>query len=122
MQKVLALIAHDQKKKEMIDFCTKWQPKLSRISLIATGCTGDRIAQATGLPVECVLPGRNGGDIQIASRVASGEIHGVVLLFDPQRPGVHEPDIGPLLRICGLHNTPLALNLATAELLVKSMV
>jgi len=122
MQKVLALIAHDQKKQEMIDFCTKWHAKLSRLSLIATGLTGYRIAQATGLPVECVLPGHSGGDIQLASRVADGEIDGVILLFDPQRPGVHEPDIGTLLRICGLHNKPLALNLATAELLVQSMV
>ena len=122
MQKVLALIAHDQKKKELIDFCGKWQPRLSRLSLIATGETGDRIAQATGLPVECVLPGRSGGDLQIAARVADGEIAGVVLLFDPQRPGVHEPDIGPILRICGLHNVPLALNIATAELLIRSLI
>jgi methylglyoxal synthase len=121
MQKVLALIAHDQKKQEIIDFCSKWQPKLSRLSLIATGMTGYRISQATGLSVECVLPGHSGGDIQIASRVADGDIDGVILLFDPQRPGVHEPDIGAILRICGLHNTPIALNLATAELLVKSM-
>jgi methylglyoxal synthase len=74
------------------------------------------------LPIECVLPGRSAGDIQIASRVAGGEIAGVILLFDPERPGAHEPDIGTLLRVCGLHNVPIALNLATAELLVKSLI
>jgi methylglyoxal synthase len=121
MQKVLALIAHDQKKQEMVEFCTKWHSKLSRLSLIATGLTGYRVSQATGLPVECVLPGHNGGDIQLAAKVADGEIDGVILLFDPQRPGVHEPDIGTLLRICGLHDVPLALNLATAEMLVKAL-
>jgi methylglyoxal synthase len=122
MQKSLALVAHDQKKKEIIAFCLKHQVRLSRLSLIATGGTGARIAEATGLPIECVLPGRSAGDIQIASRVAGGEIAGVILLFDPERPGAHEPDIGTLLRVCGLHNVPIALNLATAELLVKSLI
>jgi methylglyoxal synthase len=121
MQKALALVAHDQKKRELIDFCVRHHGRLTRLSLIATGVTGERIAEATGLPIECVLPGRNAGDIQIAARVAAGEIAAVIMLFDPLRPAAHEPDIGTLLRVCGLHDVPIALNLATAEVLIKSL-
>src|SRR5258708_27105503 len=110
MQTPLALIAHDHRKKEMVSFCMKYHKQLVRLSLIATGATGARLAEATGLPVECVLSGAVGGDLQIAARVATGEVHGVIFLMDPFKQSPHDPDGQPLIRVCTLQNVPLALN------------
>jgi methylglyoxal synthase len=122
MQKVLALIAHDKRKKDLLEFCARHQSRLMRLSLIATANTGAQIAQASGLPVECVKSKRTGGDLQIAARVAGGEINGVILLCDPDQGPMHDPAVGPLLRVCDMNDVLIALNLATADLLIRALV
>jgi len=119
--KTLALIAHDQKKNEMVEFCRRHRAQLARLALIATGTTGSRITQATELPVECLLSGPLGGDAQIAARVAVKLVSGVVFLVDPLNAHPHEPDIQGLLRVCNVHNIPLATNLATADVLIDAI-
>ncbi len=117
----LALIAHDGKKDELAHFARARRAVLEKFDLVATGGTGDTVAQATGLPVEKVLSGPHGGDAQVASRVAEGRIAGVFFLVDPLDAHPHEPDIQGLLRICNVHNVPLATNEATAHLLVTGL-
>jgi methylglyoxal synthase len=115
----LALIAHDEKKTEIADFCRRHAQRLSKLTLIATGTTGAGIAEATGLPIERLLSGPLGGDAQIAARVAVGQVQAVFFLVDPLHAHPHEPDIQGLLRVCNVHNIPLATNIATAEVLIQ---
>lgn len=115
MHATLALIAHDSKKDEMVGFARRHESLLKRYRLIATGTTGQRIQAATGLPVDAMLSGPRGGDAQIAAEVATGSVRAVVFFVDPLYAQPHEPDIQALLRICNVHNVPLATNLATAE-------
>ncbi|MGC8877341.1 methylglyoxal synthase [Thermus sp.] len=114
----LALIAHDAKKEEMVAFCQRHRDLLSRFPLLATGTTGKRIAEATGLSVERVLSGPLGGDQQIGARVAEGRVLAVIFLQDPLTAKPHEPDIQALMRVCNVHGVPLATNLAAAEALL----
>lgn len=117
----LALIAHDEKKSEIVAFCQRHRAQLANLKLIATGTTGKRISEATGLAVECLLSGPLGGDAQIAARVATGQVQAVFFLVDPLSAHPHEPDIQGLLRVCNVHNIPLATNQATAEALMNMM-
>lgn len=117
----LALIAHDGKKDDLVAFCSRHKSRLAPLALVATGTTGDRIAAATGLTVERVLSGPMGGDAQVAARVAVGGVAGVIFLVDPLTAHPHDPDIQGLLRVCNVHNIPVATNLATAELVLKSL-
>jgi len=116
----MALIAHDQKKRELTDFCVRNRELLSRWQLLATGTTGQQIRAAAGLPVELLLSGPLGGDVQIAARVAEGRVGAVIFIVDPLSAHPHDPDIQGLQRICNVHNVPLATNIATAELIVQS--
>src|SRR4029078_9169532 len=118
----LALIAHDQKKDDLQAFCVRHRDLLAEFDLIATGTTGARIAEATGLPVMRYLSGPLGGDAQIAARVAVGEVAAVIFLVDPLYAHPHEPDSHGLLRVCNVHNIPVATNLATAELILREVV
>lgn len=115
----LALIAHDRKKDDLQAFCVRRRELLSRCDLIATGTTGLRIAEVTALPVTRYLSGPLGGDAQIAARAAVGEVAAVIFLVDPLYAHPHEPDIQSLLRVCNVHNVPVATNLATAELVLR---
>jgi methylglyoxal synthase len=115
---IIALIAHDRQKDDLQAFCVKHRDHLARFELIATGTTGQRIADATGLPVYRYLSGPLGGDAQIAARIAQKEVGAVIFLVDPLYAHPHEPDIQGLLRVCNVHNVPLATNLATAELVL----
>ena len=117
---VMALIAHDQKKRELTDFCVRNRELLSRWQLLATGTTGQQIRAAAGLPVELLLSGPLGGDVQIAARVAEGRVGAVIFIVDPLSAHPRDPDIQGLQRICNVHNVPLATNIATAELIVQS--
>jgi len=117
----IALIAHDGKKDDMIRFAQQHRDTLARFRLIATGTTGERIQQATELPVERMLSGPYGGDAQIAARVAQGEIVGVFFLVDPLYAHPHEPDIGSLLRICNVYDIPLATNEASARFVLAGL-
>ena len=117
----IALIAHDGKKDDMVRFVRTHREALARFDLIATGTTGERIAQATGLPVTRMLSGPYGGDAQIAAWVAEGKVAGVFFLMDPLYAHPHEPDIQGLLRICNVHNVPLATNEASGVFLLEGL-
>jgi methylglyoxal synthase len=121
MPRVLALIAHDRKKDDLVAFALRHIEELGRFHLIATGTTGARVAEATKLPVECLLSGPLGGDAQIAARVAVGEVTAVLFLVDPLYAHPHEPDIQSLLRVCNVHDIPVATNLATMEILIQQL-
>lgn len=121
MARTIALIAHDNKKDDMVAFTMRHEPFLSRYHLIATATTGKRIQQATTLMVESMASGSLGGDAQIAAKVVAGEVIAVIFLIDPLNAQPHEPDIQALLRICNLHLVPLATNLGTAEAIANSL-
>lgn len=118
-KKTIALIAHDGKKADMVAFATFNRETLSRYHLIATGTTGTLLEEKVGLTVERVQSGPLGGDAQIAARVVEGHVHGVIFLIDPLDKHPHDPDIQTLLRVCNVHNVPLATNVATADLLIS---
>jgi methylglyoxal synthase len=115
------LIAHDGKKDDLVHFATSHHAFLAKFHLIATGTTGERVRQATGLPVERMLSGPYGGDAQIAARVAQGEVTAVIFMVDPLYAHPHEPDIQGLLRICNVYNVPLATNEASARLILTGL-
>ncbi len=112
---VLALIAHDAKKDEMVQFAGRHRDILANFELVATRSTGELVHQGTGLDVRLMLSGPQGGDQQIGAQVAAGTIQAVIFLRDPLTAQPHEPDIAALLRVCDVHNVPLATNMATAE-------
>ncbi len=116
---VLALIAHDEQKDTLTDFCVRHRDVLAAWDLVGTGTSAERISEATGLPVEGYLSGPQGGDAQIAAHVAQGEIAAVIFLLDPLSAHPHDPDIETLQRICNVHNIPIATNLAAAELIIQ---
>lgn len=117
----LALIAHDKKKHEMVVFVQKNIDFLKNCKLVATGTTGKIVAEATGLEVDCMMSGPLGGDQQIGAMTANREIDGIIFLRDPLTAQPHEPDITALLRICDVHDIPVATNKATGDLLIESL-
>jgi len=117
----IALIAHDKKKAEMVEFCREHFERLRRFRLVGTGTTARIIREATGLEVRGVQSGPYGGDQQIGAMVASGEVDAVIFLRDPLTAQPHEPDITALLRVCDVHNVPVATNLAAADRIVRAL-
>ncbi|MDD3766102.1 MAG: methylglyoxal synthase [Eubacteriales bacterium] len=117
----IALIAHDKKKELMVEFTIAYRGILSKHNLVATGTTGSLIIEATGLNVHRFLSGPQGGDQQIGARIAYNEIDLVLFFRDPLTAQPHEPDVNALLRLCDVHNIPLATNVATAEVLVQGL-
>ena len=118
----IAIIAHDAMKNKMMDFLDhhSYFFKQESISIIATGTTGG-LAQERGFKVTRYLSGPLGGDAQIAGRVAEGKTKLVIFFKDPLANHPHEADINMLIRVCDVHNVPLATNRATAEALIKAM-
>lgn len=118
----IALIAHDTKKELMVQFCIAYCGILSQHTLVATGTTGKVVSEATGLPIQCFLAGVQGGDQQIAARIACNEIDLLLFFRDPLNPKSHEAanDMN-LLRLCDMHNIPVATNIATAEVLIHGL-
>jgi len=114
----IALVAHDKKKAEMIEFAKTHQDLLAQCQLTATGTTGKLIQQHVGLPVTALLSGPIGGDQQIGSLVATQNLDMIIFLRDPLTAQAHEPDIAALLRVCDVHNVPLATNRQSAEILM----
>ncbi|MBN2100028.1 MAG: methylglyoxal synthase [Dehalococcoidia bacterium] len=114
----VALIAHDAKKADMVYLVQAHREEFSRLSLVATGTTGKFIQARIGLPVRLMKSGPQGGDQQIGALVAGGEVQAVIFLRDPLTAHPHEPDVSALVRLCDVHNIPLATNLATAEAVV----
>ena len=117
----IALIAHDSKKELMVQFCTAYCRILSQHKLVATGTTGKLISEATGLQVQRFLAGVQGGDQQIAARISCNEIDLLLIFRDPLTAKPHEPNEATLLRLCDVHNIPVATNIATAEALIHSL-
>lgn len=114
----VALIAHDHQKLELALFALSHRDVLGRFPLVATGTTGGILASKTGLKVERVLSGPKGGDQQIGARIAEDRVLAVFFFRDPLTAQPHEPDVSALLRLCDVHDVPLATNPATAEALV----
>ncbi len=117
----IAIIAHDRMKANMVQFLNKNKAMLhqDKISLIATGTTGTQ-AEHAGFKVTKMLSGPMGGDAQIAARVAEGKTQMVLFFKDPNSSHPHEVDINMLIRVCDVHNVPLATNEATAQLLLNA--
>lgn len=119
-KKVVAMIAHDGKKADVVAFATFNRDKLAQYHLLATATTGRLLREKVGLEVEAFLSGPLGGDLQIAARVASGEVDAVFFLVDPLDKHPHDPDIQAIQRVCNVHNVPLATNVATADLIIST--
>lgn len=117
----LALIAHDRKKDDLIQFVTAYQPILADHTLYATGTTGQRVIDETGLPVHRFRSGPLGGDQQIGAMIAQDEMDMVIFFRDPLTAQPHEPDVTALIRLCDVYNVPLATNMGTAEVLLKGL-
>jgi methylglyoxal synthase len=120
MKKALALIAHDNKKLALVQWARRHRALLCHHKLYATSTTGQLLREGSGLEVECLLSGQLGGDAQIGALVASEKINAVIFFVDPLTAMPHDPDIKMLLRICDVHNVPLATNPATAECILGS--
>jgi methylglyoxal synthase len=121
MKQVLALIAHDSKKDDIIQLVKAHKEELAEIELVATLDTGQRIRERTGLNVNLLLSGPLGGEMQIGSLVATGEVTAVIFLRDPLNARSHEPEVTGLLKVCDVHNVPIATNLITAEAVLHLM-
>ena len=119
-QKHIALIAHDSKKKELIEWCEQNKEILKNHFLCGTGTTARLITEKTGLPVKGYNSGPLGGDQQIGSRIVEGSVDFVVFLCDPLASQPHDPDVKALLRIAVVYDIPVANNLATADFLLAS--
>lgn len=116
---MIALIAHDQQKDDLVTFVGQHIAFFRKRSLVATGHTGARLAEELGLKVERVVHGPEGGDLIIGGRVAQGQIEAVIFFRDPLTAQPHEPDVSALLRVCDVHRVPLATNLASAGAIVR---
>ncbi|GAB6138452.1 methylglyoxal synthase [Halanaerobaculum tunisiense] len=116
--KKIALIAHDEKKDDLVNFAQGNEEILAQFDLIATGTTGQRLNQNTSLEVTRKKSGPLGGDQQIGAEIASGNVGAVIFLRDPLTAQPHEPDVSALLRVCDVHNIPLATNLGTANMIL----
>lgn len=117
----IALIAHDSKKELMVQFCIAYCGILSRYNICATGTTGKLVAEASGLQIQRFLSGSQGGDQQLASSISCNEIDLLLFFRDPLNAKAHEPNDINILRLCDVHNIPVATNIATAEALIHSL-
>ena len=123
MHKILnvALIAHDNKKDTLVNFCIAYEAILSKYGLYATGTTGKRIMDETHLDIHRLASGPLGGDQQIGSLIVNKEIDLVIFLRDPLTAQSHEPDIQALIRLCDVYSVPIATNLASAEIFIRAL-
>lgn len=117
----IALIAHDKKKQDIINFTIAYQHVLKAHQLFATGTTGKMIAEATGLPVHLFQSGPLGGDQQIGARIADNEMDMVIFFRDPLTAQPHEPDVSALMRLCDVYKIPLATNMAASEIFIRGL-
>ncbi|MCD8121565.1 MAG: methylglyoxal synthase [Clostridiales bacterium] len=117
----IGLIAHDNKKKLMQNFCIAYRGILGKHELYATGTTGRLVEEVTNLNIHKYLAGHLGGTQQLVSQIEHNEMDMVIFLRDPLTPKTHEPNVNDVVRLCDTYNIPLATNLATAELLIKAL-
>ncbi|GAB3013361.1 methylglyoxal synthase [Bowmanella dokdonensis] len=120
MKKTLALVAHDHKKPELIDWAKAHKTILAKYKLVATGTTGGLLSEALDLPVLKYKSGPLGGDQQIGALIAEGSLDALFFFWDPLNPAPHDPDVKALLRLCSVWNVPVACNEATADLIISS--
>lgn len=118
--KRIALIAHDNRKQDLLEWVRYNRHTLAQHRLFATGTTGNLIARETGLDVVAFKSGPLGGDVQIGAKIVEGEIDILIFFWDPLEAQLHDPDIKALLRIAVLQNIPVACNRATADFLLSS--
>jgi methylglyoxal synthase len=116
---MIALIAHDQQKDDLLEFVRQHVEFFREHELVATGHTGAMLAEQLALEVERVVHGPEGGDLIIGGRVATGQVEAVIFFRDPLTAQPHEPDVSALLRVCDVHQVPLATNLGTAQAVVR---
>lgn len=117
----IALIAHDKKKDDMIKLSIRYKHALEKHELIATGTTGTLVMGETGLKIKRMKSGPLGGDQQIGSMIADGDLDLVIFLRDPLTAQPHEPDVSALLRLCDVQNIPLATNIKSAEIMLDKL-
>ncbi|WHY70232.1 methylglyoxal synthase [Fictibacillus enclensis] len=117
----IALVAHDNKKQEMINFAVAYEPILKKHELYATGTTGQKIMEASGLNIHRFQSGPLGGDQQIGALIAQNEMDLVLFFRDPLTAQAHEPDISALIRLCDVYQIPVATNVASGELFIRAM-
>jgi methylglyoxal synthase len=119
-RKKIALIAHDHKKSELIEWATYNKTALSRHELIGTGTTGTLLEDALDIPVKKMLSGPLGGDQQIGARIAEGKVDIMIFFWDPMEAQPHDPDIKALLRLAVVCNIPIACDRASADFIMTS--
>jgi methylglyoxal synthase len=117
----IALIAHDKKKDDLVKFVTAYRHIFANHRLFATGTTGQRIIEATGLSIKRFQSGPLGGDQEIGAMIAKNEMDIVFFFRDPLTAQPHEPDVSALIRLCDVYSIPLATNMGTAEILIKGL-
>ncbi len=117
----IAVVAHDKKKLDMVQFIIEYKSIFAEHTLYATGTTGKRIIEATDLPIHRLQSGPLGGDQQIGALIATGELDLIFFFRDPLTAQPHEPDVSALLRLCDVYGVPLATNVSTAKLLIKAL-
>jgi methylglyoxal synthase len=118
----LALVAHDHKKIQLVDLAVCYRDVLAHYRLVAMATTGRMLQQRVGrLQVECLRSGLDGGDLQIAACVSSGSVSAVIFLVDPFSRRPHEPEVDAVMRVCNVHDIPIATNVATATVLLNSV-
>jgi methylglyoxal synthase len=117
----IALIAHDEKKDDLVIFVRKHLRSLERCHLVATLTTGTLLREAVGIHVDTVVSGPQGGDLQIGARIVDGFVDAVIFFRDPLTAHPHDPDIQAVLKVCDVHDVPLATNPASADLLIRGL-
>lgn len=117
----IALIAHDEEKENLIGFVTAYLPIFQKHTLFATGTTGQKISEATGLSIHRFQSGPLGGDQQIGAKIAENEMDVVFFFRDPLTAQPHDPDINALVRLCDVYKVPVATNIGTGEVLIRGL-
>ncbi|WP_071459950.1 methylglyoxal synthase [Bacillus massilinigeriensis] len=117
----IALIAHDKKKDDLVRFAVAYQPLFEKHRLFATGTTGLRIMEATGLDIHRFQSGPLGGDQEVGAMIAKNKMDAIFFFRDPLTSQPHEPDVSALVRLCDVYSIPLATNMGTAELLIRGI-
>jgi len=120
IQKYIALVAHDNKKTDLLEWAKFNRETLTRHILFATGTTGEMLGKELGLTITSFASGPLGGDMEVGARIAEGDLDFLIFFWDPLEPQPHDPDIKALLRLAVLYNIPTACNRSTADFLISS--